>query len=140
MARVVTTNYFRKMMATQQVDLSGDSFAVAFMGIHVNSADTSALKQVSAWSDVSAYEASAVGYSAANITSPSVSIIDGNIVSWDGTDITWSNITLSPYGYAIYRISDGLVVGFVEFNSGQINAVNGSITIQWNAGGIAQII
>jgi len=140
MARVVTTNYFRQMMATQQIDLSGDSFAVALMNIHVQSADTSALKEVSAWSDVSANEASAVGYSAVNISSPSVSVIDGNIVSWDGTDISWSSITLSPYGYCIYRINDGLVVGFVEFTAGQINAVNGSITIQWNSGGIMNII
>ena len=140
MARVVTTDYFRKLMATQQVDLSGDSFAIALMGEYVSAADTSALKQVSAWADVSAYEVSAIGYSAINLNSPSVSIIDGNIVSWDGTDISWSNITLSPYGYAIYRIGDGIVVGFVEFTDGQINAVNGSIIIQWNTAGIMNII
>lgn len=137
---IVTTNYFRELMATQQVDLSGDNFAIALMGIHVQSATAAQLRSVSAWSDVSAYEASAVGYSATSLQSLTVSAINNSVVSWDGNNVTWNNITLSPYGYAIYRVDDGMVLGFVEFTSAPIEAVNGSITIQWNVNGIANIL
>lgn len=139
MANVVTTNYFRQQLSRGLVDLSATDYAVALMNIYVQSATETTLKAISAWAEVSAYEASAVGYSATPITSQTVSAVGNNIV-WDGANITWSSITSSPYGYAIYKISNGLLVGFVEFTSAPLTAVNGDITITWNANGIANII
>lgn len=135
----VVTNDFRKLMATSGVNLSADSYKVALMGIHVNSAAASTLKQSSDWTSVSGFEVSGTGYSALSLTAPTVSANASDVVYWDGTDLTWTNVTVSPYGYAIYRTSDNLVVGYVEFTGGQVVAVNGTITVQWNANGIMNI-
>ena len=134
----VTTNYFRQELAAGNVNLSGDTFNVALMNNYVlTSTDT--LKAQSAWSNnVSAYESSSVGYSAITLTAGNL-YINGNALCWSGTNISWSNITNSPYGICIYRPSDGLVIGFIDFG-GKKEVVNGAITIEWNAGGIAQII
>jgi len=140
MANVVTTNYFREQVAGQNVSLSADAFAVALMNIHVQSASESTLKQVQTWSEVSAYEVSAAGYSAEPLSADTLSANTNNVVYWDGNNITWSSVTISPYGYTIYRISDGLVVGFVEFTTAPQTTVNGDLTIQWNANGIMNII
>lgn len=135
----VVTNDFRKLMATSGVNLSADNYKVALMGIHVNSASESTLKQGSDWTSVSGYEVSGTGYSALSLTAPTVSANASDVVYWDGTDLNWTSVTVSPYGYAIYRTSDNLVVGYVEFTGGQVVAVNGTITIQWDAGGILNI-
>jgi hypothetical protein len=139
MANVVATNYFREQMSIGHVNLSGDTFLISLMDRFVQSASVDTLKQVSAWSDVSAHEVSALGYSAINLSSKSISIIPGNVISWDGANIVWSGVTLTTYGYAVYK-NNGLVVGFVEFAAGQLDAVNGSVTIQWNTNGIMNII
>ena len=136
----VTTNYFRQELAAGHVNLSGaDTFAVALMSAYVSASPPNLLKAQSAWSDVSAYESSSVGYSATTLTAGNLYINNSNALCWNGTNISWNNITNSPYGLCIYRPSKGLVVGFIDFGEQKI-AVNGSITIQWNAGGIAQII
>ena len=133
----VTTNYFRQELAAGNVNLSGDTFAVALMDGYISATNT-ILKAQSAWSDVSAYESSSVGYSAIELSAGDLYTNDSKIC-WNGTDISWSNITNSPYGLTIYRINDGLVIGFIDFGEQKI-AVNGSITIQWNENGIANII
>ena len=135
----VTTNYFRQELAAGNVNLSGDTFNVALMNNYVlTSTDT--LKAQSAWSDVSAFESSSVGYNAITLTAGNLYINNLiNALCWSGTNISWSNITNSPYGLCIYRPSNGLVVGFIDFGEQKI-AVNGSITIRWNTDGIAQII
>ena len=137
----VTTNYFRQELAAGNVNLSGDIFKVALMNNYVStSTSTDTLKAQSAWSNnVSAYESSSVVYSATTLTAGNLYINNSNALCWSGTNISWSNITNSPYGLCIYRSSDGLVVGFIDFGEQKI-AVNGSITIQWNDGRIAQII
>ena len=135
----VTTNYFRQELAAGHVNLSGaDTFAVALMSAYVSASPIDTLKAQSAWSDVSAYESSSVGYSATTLTAGNLYINNSNALCWSGTNISWSNITNSPYGLCIYRPSNGLVVGFIDFGEQKI-AVNGSITIRWNEGGIAQI-
>lgn len=139
MANVVTTNYFREQLSKKEISLTADTYKVALMNDYVNASSESTLKAVSAWGDVSAYEVSANGYSAQTITSPVVSS-NGNVVYWNGANITWNNITVTTYGFAIYRTSDNLVLGFVEFTNAPIIAVNGSITINWNPAGIANII
>ena len=134
----VTTNYFRQELSVGNISLSGDDWAVALMNEYVSSSTNSVLKAQSAWSDVSAYENSATSYSASGILSDSVSAITGNIISWDGANITWTGITLSAAGHTVYRVSDGLVVGFVEYPD-VVEAVNGNLTISWNANGIMNI-
>ena len=136
----VTTNYFRQELAAGNVNLSGaDTFAVALMSDYVKDSLINTLKAQSAWSDVSAYESSSVGYSAKELPADVIKVLNNSIVSWSGTNISWNNISNEPYGLAIYRINDGLVVGFIDFGEQKI-AVNGSITIQWNVNGIANII
>ena len=108
------------------------------MNEYVSSSSEATLKQVSAWADVSAYEASATSYSAVALTAPTISATVNNVVYWDGTNITWSSVTLSAAGHTVYRPSDGLVVGFVEYPE-ILEAVNGDITIAWNDNGIMNI-
>lgn len=139
MANIVTTNNFRQLLASQQISLSGDAFAVSLLNIHVQSASDATLRQTIYWSEVSVYEASAVGYSAMPLTASTIATNTSDSVYWDGTNIVWSTVTLSPYGYCIYRISDGIIVGFVEFDSAPLIAINGSISIVWNDGGIMDI-
>ena len=137
----VTTNYFRQELAAGHVNLSGaDTFAVALMSAYVSASSINTLKAQSAWSDVSANESSSVGYNAITLTAGNLYINDSiNALCWSGTNISWNNISNEPYGLVIYRINDGLVVGFIDFG-GPKEVVNGTLTIEWNTGGIAQII
>lgn len=135
----VTTNQYRKHVNAGNISLSADSFAVALMGQHVSSATEAVLKQVESWSEVSAYEVTGTSYSAVELSASTLSANSSDVVLWDGTDSTWSNVTVTPYGIAIYKISDGLVVGFVEFNNA-VTAVNGTVTVSWNTNGIMNII
>ena len=146
----VTTNYFRQELAAGNVNLSGaDTFAVALMNYIVTNSTEDNLKAAYSWYNdtspigaaVSAFESSSVGYSATTLTAGNL-YINGNALCWSGTNISWSNITNNspgPYGLCIYRPSDGLVVGFIDFG-GPKEVVNGTLTIEWNTGGIAQII
>jgi hypothetical protein len=135
----VVTNYFRQELSVGNVNLSADIWAVALMNEFVSSSTESTLKAQSAWSDVSAFENSAVGYSAVQISNDSISTISDNRISWDGDNITWSSITLSARGHTVYRVSDGLIVGFVDYGE-VVEASNGDINIAWNANGIMNII
>jgi hypothetical protein len=134
----VTTNLYRTKSAAQEVSLSGDSWAVALMNAHVSSASEATLKQTNYWSEVSGFEVSGGTYSAMPLSAETLSANISDVVFWDGENITWNDVTVSPYGLTIYRISDGLLVGFVEFSS-QAVAINGSITLAWNSAGIMNI-
>jgi hypothetical protein len=131
----VTTNYFRRELAGGNITLSADAFKVSLMNNIVSSA--TGLQSINTWAQVSANEVSATSYSAVDLTAGTLTIV-GNTVKWDGTDVSWSNVTLSAKGLSIYRSNDGLVVGFIEFPSTE-TAVNGAITIAWNANGIMNI-
>lgn len=135
----VVTNDFRRLMATSGINVSADNYMVALMDIHVQSATAATLKQSSDWTSVSANEVSGTGYSAKTLTAQTVSANSGDVVYWDGSDVTWDDVTVSPYGCAIYRTSDNLVVGYIEFTDAPKIAVNGTISIQWNANGIMNI-
>jgi len=135
----VTTNLYRQESAGGNVSLSGDSFNVSLMDSYVSATDTSALKHVNYWSEVSANEVSGATYSAMALSADTLSANSSDVVYWDGVNLTWTGVTVSPYGLAIYRPSDNLVVGFVEFDNAPIVAVNGSITISWNPAGIMNI-
>lgn len=141
----VTTNYFRQELAAGNVNLSGDTFAVALMNYIVTANELDLKYQMSSWNSggvygpVSAFESSSVGYSAITLSNTGLTLLNWQNISWSGTNISWSNITNSPYGLCIYRLSDGLVVGFIDFGE-QKEVVNGTLTIEWNTGGIAQII
>jgi len=135
----VTTNYYRKQSAFKGVSLSADAFAVALMGQLVTSSTEAELKQLSAYSEISAYEVTGATYSAMPLSADTVSANSSDVVFWDGVNLTWTSVTVSPYGLAIYRISDGLVVGFIEFDDAPIIAVNGTISLNWNANGIMNI-
>jgi len=137
---VVTTNYFRQLVVTKEINLSSDTFKVALMDIYVQSASVSALKQITNWSQVSAHEVSSTGYSALTLTAANISATTSNIICWKGSNLNWPSVTLNTYGYSIYRTSDNMVVGFVEFSTTPVIAVNGAITIQWNTNGIMNIL
>lgn len=134
----VVTNDFRQSMATSGVNLSADSYKASLMGIHVNSASVATLMGQGSWTEVSGYEVSGTGYSALDLTATTVSANAGNVVLWDGTDLTWGNMTVSPYGLSIYRPSDNLVLGYLDFGEQKV-AVNGPIVVQWNTNGIMNI-
>lgn len=135
----VTTNYYRKQSSFKEVSLSADAFAVALMGQFVTSSTEAELKQIETYSEISAYEVASSTYSAMPLSADTVSANSSDVVFWDGVNLTWTSVTVSPYGLAIYRISDGLVVGFIEFDDAPIVAVNGTISLNWNANGIMNI-
>ena len=138
MPNIVTTNNFRELAITSGVNLSLDTFAVSLMDIYVQSATVTTLKEITNWSQVSAHEVTGTGYSRQTITIPTITE-DNDIVRWNASNVNWNNVSVSTYGYTIYRISDGMVLGFVEFNTTPQVANNGSLTIQWNTSGILNI-
>jgi hypothetical protein len=135
----VTTNYFRKLTAGQSVSLSSDSFAVALMGQFVTSSTEAELKGINTYSEITAYEVDGTGYSATTLSAETISANSSDVVYWDGVDVSWTNVTVTAYGMTIYRLSDGLVVGFVEFDDAPKTAVNGTVSLTWNAAGIMNI-
>jgi hypothetical protein len=135
----VTTNQYRKLSAGKDISLSADVFAVALLNSFAQSCPSNIMKGIVSYSEISAYEVSSSNYSAATLTANILSANTSDVVFWDGTNITWTGVTVSPYGLAIYRQSDGLIVGFIEFDDAPIVAVNGTIALNWNANGIMNI-
>ena len=135
----VTTNIYRRNVNAGLINLSANSFAVALLNGFATSGSSDIMKQVTNYSEISAFEVSGTGYSALPLSASTLSANSSQVVFWDGNDIIWNNVTINTYGLAIYRLSVGLVVGFIDFGEQKI-AVNGSITIQWNVNGIANII
>ena len=135
----VSTTYFRQQLSTGNINLSGDTFFVSLMNNYVNSSSINSLKSVSAWNQISAFEVSGNGYSSSALSNKTVSAsTDGTIIQWDASDLTWSNVTISPWGLSI-RKNNNVVVGFIDFGSEQ-DAINGNLTVQFNTLGIGNII
>ncbi len=135
-AFTITTLEFKKQMAGGTYNLSGGGLAVA---LYDNIFENNSLYNYPNFSDLSSDEVtdSLGNYSALPLTATTIDNTD-NIVKWDGNDVTWNNISVSAYGYSIYRISDGLVIGYVSFDEPKVT-VNGSLTIAWNDNGIMNI-
>lgn len=135
----VVTNEFKLQEGGQNVSVSGDTWIASLMNEHVNSANSDVLKDYTNWfTEVSAYEASGTGYtsgvelsSVGWFTAPTDSV---NIQRLSAADIYWSNVSIVAYGVAIWRQSDGLVMGFIDF--GQQIASNSNFTVNWNSNGI----
>jgi len=134
----VTTNIYRRNVNAGLINLSANSFAVALLNGFATSGSSDIMKQVTNYSEISAFEVSGTGYSALPLSASTLSANSSQVVFWDGNDIIWNNVTINTYGLAIYRLSDGLVVGFIDF--GELKqAVNGSISLSWNSNGIMNI-
>ena len=136
----VTTNIFRQSLALETITLSADTFTIALMYNYIPDNTSSTLKKITNWSQVSSYEALGTNYTAADLSGSSVGTVTAtDTVYWDGNNITWNNITTTTDGLCVYRSSDGLVVGFVEFSQ-DYAPVNGTFSIGWNTLGLMNIV
>jgi len=135
----VMTNYFKAQNTAGNVSLSADQMIVALTDNIFGSSATDDLNDINNWSEISAsWEITGTGYDAGGIALSGQSIIQDNVNNlskFDADDVTWSNATLTSYGAAISRQSDGLLVCLVDF-SGAKSSTNGDFTVQWNSDGI----
>lgn len=134
----VTTNYFRQ---EETISLSGDTWIVSLMNNHVNSASNDTLRGYSFWSDVSEYEALGTGYiSCSPLQNVDININgETNTVIMDADDITFTTLTISTYGCCIWRLTDELIMGFVDFGKMEVSQ-NANFQIIWNVNGILNIV
>jgi hypothetical protein len=133
----VTTNNYRNIDSDLVVSLSGaDTWIVSLMDQYVNSASTDTLKAVVNWSSISAYEASGTGYTSGAELQNIVLSANGNTIYMDADDLTFTNLSVETYGICIRRLSDGLIMGFIDFGDTPITSSLGNIVINWNSGGI----
>ena len=134
----VTTNYFKLQEGGQNVSISGDTWIASPMNNHVNSATADTLRDYELWSEVSAYEASGTGYTSgatlANVGWVTNDTSNTQIMSAD--DISFSNVTLTVYGVTVWRQSDGLIMGFIDFGATPTSSLNANLNIAWNSSGI----
>lgn len=138
----VVTNYFKLQEGGQNVSISGDTWICSLMDQHVNSASEDTLKDYEKWSDVggvSAYEASGTGYTSGAALSGIGWYTDAtdtvNKQRMSATDLTFSSVTISSYGACIWKETDGLIMGFIDFGQEYVSS-NAPFVINWNSGGI----
>jgi len=134
----VVTNEFKFQEGGGNVEISATGeWICSLMNSHVTSGEE-ALKDYTNWyTEVSAYEASGTGYTSGtaltNVGWYSNDATNKQILSADSVTFT-PNVTIDSYGVCIWRLSDGLVMGFVDF--GLYSSSNGNFTINWNPDGI----
>ena len=132
----VVTNHFKFQEGGENISLSGDTWICSLMGTYVSASSIDTLKDIENWSEVSAYEASGTGYvSGTDLTNLSWYNDDtNNIQRLSADSVTFSTITILSNGVCIWRLSDGLVMGFIDYGSN--SSSNGNFTVNWNSGGI----
>ena len=132
----VVTNEFKFQEGGQNVSVSGDTWICSLMDNIVTSAENT-LKDYSYWSEVSGSEVSGTGYtSGSELTSMGWFTNDtSNIQKLSAADLVFPTVSVSATGTCIWRESDGLIMGFVDFGSAQISS-NANFSITWNTNGI----
>lgn len=141
MATIAKYNKFLKnqMDGTAVIDFNTDTIKVAL----VSSSYTPSATTHDFFDDIT-NEVSGTNYTAggATIGSPTLTESAG-VVTFDGADVTWTQSAagFSTARYAIIYKSTGTastspLLGYIDFGSDKGN-VNGDLTIQWNASGIA---
>ena len=135
----VVTNYFKEQEGGQNVSVSGDNWICSLMDSYVSASLIDTLKDHQLWSEaaVSGNEVSGTGYTSGTQLSNVGWFTDdtNNIQRLSASDITFSNVTITSYGSCIWRLSDGLIMGFIDFGAAKITT-NGNFTINWATGGI----
>ena len=142
MPTVITKIFKPELINGSNVNLSAiGTYNVALMNNSVNVTSVNDLVGYTYWNAISGVcGVTGTGYSDVVLASTSITY-DGNNVKWDASDTLWENISVSAWGCCIYRASDTMIVGFVDFGSTNPKVtVNGSLTIQWNDNGIMNII
>ena len=131
----VVTDYFKLEEGRQNIDLSGgDVWNCSLVNEEV-SATAISLKGQQLWSSISGtYEASGAGYAYSALPNPGWYDGGSQIQILSADDMTWTNVTIESYGVCIWRASDGLIMGFIDY--GLNTASNGNFTINWNTKGI----
>lgn len=137
----VVTNNFKLQEGGKNISLSADSWICSLMNEHVNSASSEVLKDSINWygptSPISAYEVTGTGYtSGLALTNVGWFTDDtNNIQKLSASSVVFTApISVVTYGCCIWRLTDGLIIGFVDF--GLQTSSNGSFTINWNVDGI----
>lgn len=136
----VVTNYAKEIMINA---ISGSDMKIALLNDIVLSSESN-LKDFRNWSELSAYEVSGIGYTAGGITLSGTSGYSSSAddkAYFNGNSVIWDNISVSAYGYALYRSNSGLVISIVEFSGDKPKVANkGSFCIEWNNNIILQMI
>ena len=84
--------------------------------------------------DVSGYEASGTGYAAIELSGVGW-YTASNIQRLSADDVTFPTLSVAAWGCSIWRASDGLIIGFIDFGVEKVSS-NANFVINWNAGGI----
>ncbi|MGC5027072.1 hypothetical protein ACLQ3K_20175 [Tsukamurella sp. DT100] len=96
-------------------------------------------------------EVSGTGYTAGGATITGVSVsynASTNVLSFDGGDVSWSPATLiganAPRYAVIYDSTPATdatrpLIGYINFETDDYAPNGGTLTIQWNAGGIGSV-
>ncbi len=140
----VVTNYFKTQSALGNVSLSAaGAFKLALIKDIFSTSAVDVLSDVRTFDQLSAtWEVSAAGnYSAGGKILTNMSVVqddvaDRAVVSADG--LTWTSSTITAYGDAVYRASDGLLVTLHQFDTAKSSS-NGDFALTWTPNGIATL-
>jgi hypothetical protein len=96
--------------------------------------------------DVSSYEVSGTGYTAAGITLANKTNTynsSTNVIVLDADDVTWASSTITARYAVIYDATPATaatrpLIGYVDFGSDQSSS-NGNFTITWDSTGIVRV-
>ena len=136
----VVTNLAKELMIGA---ISGSDLKIALLD-GVVSADAGTLKDYNSWTDLSAFEITGTGYTSGGVNLSGLSaysISSTDTAYFNGDSIIWNTVTISSYGYALYRSTSNLVVAIVQF-SGNLPkvSISGPFSIAWNNNQILQMI
>lgn len=139
MASVVTNLAKETMIAA----ISGTDLKIALLN-NVVSATAGILSDYNSWTSLSAFEISGTGYTAGGVSLSGLSAYSSSSTDrayFNGNSIIWNTVTISTYGYALYRSTSNLVVVIVEFSGDKPKvSTSGPFSIAWNSNQILQMI
>ena len=131
------TDYFKLEEGRGNVILSATTeWNCSLLDSTFSTSSEAQLRAVENWADVSSsIETSGTNYSATSLTN--IGWYDGgdNKQKLSADDVSWLAVTITSYGACIWRNSDGLVMGFIDFGTSYATS-NGTFTINWNTNGI----
>jgi len=126
-----------------EIDIEADTIKVALM----KAAHSASTADDDVLTDVSANElANGNGYTTGGATLAGSAITqgilsDGSVTRWTATDTAWTTATFTAYYAVIYdsTATDNLILS-IDFGPLGVTVANGTLTIDWNAGGILTLL
>lgn len=139
----VVCNYFKKRLGDGALSLSGDNrWMCALVTSAISTCAVDDIREVSAWSELSATEVSGTGYTAGGSELTNISLTNdttNDYTSFDADNLSWANSSLADVQGAVIYLSGGSpVMGFNDFNQPKTSE-NASFNVQWHDDGILKI-